>query len=175
MKTLKIVVVGPYQAGKSVFIQTARGISSSEHAAAQNNDPEVKQISSVATDFEKIMLDEDMMIYLFGIPAQQRFDFMWDLLEDKIHGFVVLLDNTKPETFQETRKILDLISSKTGAPYVVSGTSTDALQAWQPEDIRRSLRLSQQLKYLSCDVNEISSVKKIILELLYEILSKYEG
>jgi len=175
MKTLKIIVVGPYQAGKSTFIKTAKGIGAVDGANNAYNDSDVKQLSTVATDFEKILIDQDMMLYLFGMAGQQRFDFMWDLIEDNAHGFIILFDNTRPETFVETRKMIDLVCAKTHAPYIVTGTSNDADLAWQPDDLRKALNLSQQLKLLNCSVEDITSVKKVILELLYEILNKYEG
>ena len=175
MKTLKVVVVSPYLAGKTEFLHTARGIG---RAVAGNNQPvdnDVKQISTVATEVEKILLEDDMMIFLFGMPGQQRFDFMWDVLEDKVHGFIILFDNERPETFLETRKIIDLVYQKTSTPFVLAGISNDAEKAWQEEALRRSFSLASQFKYTTCQVDDLASVKKTILDLLYEILSKYEG
>lgn len=175
MKTLKIIVVGPYQAGKSTFIETANEIGEVEDTNNPLIDNDVRQLGTVATDFKRIKFDEDMTLYLFGIAGQQRFDFMWDLIEDKAHGFIILFDNTRPETFAETRKIIDLVCAKTQAPYVVVGTSDDPEVAWQPEALRQALHLSQQFKLLTCNTSDIGSVKKTLLELLYEILNKFEG
>lgn len=175
MKTLKIVVVGPYHAGKSIFLQTSRGIGNPTAGSNLPVDNDIKQISSVATDVEKILLDDDMMIFLFGMPGQQRFDFMWDVLEDKIHGFIILFDNERPETFIETQKIIDMVHQKTNTPFILCGTSADPEKAWGEEALRRSFSLASQFKYTVCQLDDLSSVKKTILDLLYEILNKYEG
>lgn len=175
MKTLKIVLVGPYLAGKSRFMATARGIGISQQGANVPQDNDAKQISSVATDVERILLDEEMMIYLFGMPGQQRFDFMWDVLEEKIHGFIILFDPQRPETFIETRKIIDMVSQKSNAPYILAATSAEPQQAWAEEAMRRSLSLASQFKFSVCDINDVASVKKTLLDLLYEILSKFES
>lgn len=175
MKTLKVVVVSPYLAGKTDFLVTARGIGRSAVGSNHPVDNDVKQISTVATEVEKILLEEDMMIFLFGMPGQQRFDFMWDVLEDKIHGFIILFDNERPETFVETRKIIDMVYQKTNTPFILCGTSTDPEKAWPEDSIRQSFSLASQFKYTTCKVDELDSVKKTILDLLYEILSKYEN
>ena len=41
-------------------------------------------------DFGRITIDRDLVLYLFGTPGQERFDFMWEILGEGMLGYVVL-------------------------------------------------------------------------------------
>jgi len=66
---------------------------------------QVKETTTVAMDFGRITIDQDLVLYLFGTPGQRRFDFMWEILSEGMLGFVVMVDSCKPETFREARMI----------------------------------------------------------------------
>ena len=106
MQTLKMVVTGPFAAGKTQFIQTISEIDVVETEARISRDSErVKEYTTVAMDFGRITVDEDLVLYLFGTPGQRRFDFMWEILSEGMLGFVVVVDSTRPETFREARAV----------------------------------------------------------------------
>jgi len=171
MQTVKIVVTGPFSAGKTEFIQqiseidvvaTERKISRSEER--------IKDQTTVAMDFGRITVDDDLVLYLFGTPGQRRFDFMWEILSEGMLGFVVLLDSVRPETFREARDILNTFRSYAQVPYVVAANKQDLEDAWPPEDLRIALRIPPQVKVLPCVARDRESVKRVLLELLYYIL-----
>lgn len=174
MKTLKIVIIGPYGAGKTTFVNTAKGIGVESSSISERSDPDLQQLASIATDQTEIHFDEDMRLYLFGIPGQQRFDFTWEIIENKTHGFIILFDPSKPETFYETRKMIDQVYGKTHEPYIVVANATEKDLEWEETAIRNALKLSSQIKYVSCDATDQDSVKNAVLQMLYEILSKIE-
>ena len=51
-----------------------------------------KSTTTVAMDFGRITLDEDLVLYLFGTPGQRRFWFMWDDLVRGAIGAIILVD-----------------------------------------------------------------------------------
>ena len=79
MQTVKMVVTGPFSAGKTEFIQSVSEIDvvSTERKISSPAERSVKESTTVAMDFGRITVDEDLVLYLFGTPGQKRFDFMW--------------------------------------------------------------------------------------------------
>ena len=103
MQTVKMVVTGPFSAGKTEFIQSVSEIDvvSTERKISSAAERSVKEATTVAMDFGRITVDEDLVLYLFGTPGQKRFDFMWEILSEGMLGFIVMVDSTRPETFRE--------------------------------------------------------------------------
>ena len=98
MQTVKMVVTGPFSAGKTEFIQSVSEIDvvSTERKISSNAERTVKEATTVAMDFGRITVDEDLVLYLFGTPGQKRFDFMWEILSEGMLGFIVMVDSTAP-------------------------------------------------------------------------------
>ncbi len=175
MQTIKMVVTGPFAAGKTQFIgsvseiavvKTERKISDETRA--------VKSSTTVAMDFGRITIDKDLVLYLFGTPGQRRFDFMWEILSEGMLGFVVLVDSVRPETFKEARTILDTFRRYSAAPFLVAANKQDLEDAWPPEDLKIVLGLDNGVKVVPCNSTDKESVKKVLLELLYYILEHTE-
>jgi uncharacterized protein len=175
MQTVKIVVTGPFSAGKTEFIQS---ISEIDVIATEKKisraEERVKDQTTVAMDFGRITIDEELVLYMFGTPGQRRFDFMWEILAEGMLGFVVLLDSVRPETFREARSILDTFRSYAPVPYVVAANKQDLEDAWEPSDLRIALRIPNEIKMVPCVATDQESVKQVLLELLYSILSLME-
>jgi len=175
MQTVKIVVTGPFSAGKTEFIQSISEIDVvATEKKISRKEERVKDKTTVAMDFGRITVDDDLVLYLFGTPGQRRFDFMWEILSEGMLGFVVLLDSVRAETFREARSILNTFSSYAPVPYVVAANKQDLEDAWAPEDLRIALRIPQEIKMVSCVATDPESVKQVLLELLYSILSLME-
>src|SRR5512137_1383721 len=118
MQTVKMVITGPFSAGKTEFIRTISEIDvvSTERKISSETE-RIKEDTTVAMDFGRITVDEDLVLYLFGTPGQRRFDFMWEILSEGMLGFVVMVDSTRPETFREARSILEVFRSYAATPY----------------------------------------------------------
>ena len=176
MQTVKIVVTGPFSAGKTQFVQTISEIDVVETERRISQPAErIKARTTVAMDFGRITVDENLVLYLFGTPGQRRFDFMWEVLSEGMLGFVVLLDSVRPETFREARDILSTFRSYAPVPYIVAANKQDLADAWAPEDLRIALRIPNGVKMVPCVAMERRSVKNVLLELLYSILDVMEG
>jgi small GTP-binding protein len=171
MQTVKMVITGPFNAGKTEFIISVSEIDVvSTERRITDETSDVKLETTVAMDFGRITVDEDLVLYLFGTPGQKRFDFMWEILSEGMLGFVVLVDSVRPETFREARRILEIFRSYASAPYVVAANKQDMEDAWAPEDLRIALRVHPHVKMLPCIAKDKESVKNVLLELLYTIL-----
>ncbi|GAB6071954.1 ATP/GTP-binding protein [Venenivibrio stagnispumantis] len=170
-KKIKIVVSGPFAAGKTQFINTISEIETvkTEARTSKSDEKNVKDYTTVAMDFGRIKIDDEHTLYLFGTPGQSRFDFMWDILGKGMVGLVVLVDSTDPATFHEARKIINYFESRYPAPFVVGCNKQDLKGAWSPEDIRTALDLDESVKVLPLIATDKENVKTVLLELLEEI------
>ncbi len=176
MQTVKMVVTGPFNSGKTEFIQSVSEINvvSTERKITSESE-KVKDTTTVAMDFGRITVDHDLVLYLFGTPGQKRFDFMWEILSEGMLGFIVMVDSTRPETFREARSILETFRAYAPTPYVVAANKQDLPDAWDIEDIRLALRLGPKVKLLPCVATKKDKVQSVLLELLYSILAEMEA
>lgn len=175
-QSVKMVVTGPYSSGKTQFI---RSISEIEVVATErkvtSEAEKIKDSTTVAMDFGRITIDNDLILYLFGTPGQRRFDFMWEILSEGMLGFVVMVDSSRPETFREAKSILEIFRAYAPTPYVVAANKQDHPDAWAVDDMRIALRLDPAIKLLPCVATKKDSVKSVLLELLYSILAEMEA
>ncbi|MDD5467381.1 MAG: ATP/GTP-binding protein [Anaerolineales bacterium] len=176
MQTVKMVVTGPFNAGKTEFIRSVSEIDviSTERKITSPAE-RVKETTTVAMDFGRITVDEDLVLYLFGTPGQRRFDFMWEILSEGMLGFIVMIDSMRPETFREARSILETFRAYAPTPYIVAANKQDKEDAWELDDMRIALRLDSSVKLLECVATDKDSVKTILLELLYCILDEMDA
>jgi small GTP-binding protein len=173
MQTVKMVVTGPFNAGKTEFIQTVSEIDvvSTERKITSEAE-KIKEATTVAMDFGRITVDDELVLYLFGTPGQKRFDFMWEILSEGMLGFIVMVDSTRPETFREARSILETFRAYAPTPYVVAANKQDMDDAWEVEDMRIALRLDPNVDLLPCVSVDKESVKDVLLQLLTNILKE---
>jgi small GTP-binding protein len=176
MQTVKMVVTGPFNAGKTQFIRSISEIDVVSTERRISTEAErVKDETTVAMDFGRITVDQDLILYLFGTPGQKRFDFMWEILSEGMLGFVVMIDSARPETFREARRILEIFRGYAPTPYVVAANKQDSVDAWTPVDLRIALRVPDDVKVLPCVAMDKESVKNVLLELLYAILEEMDA
>ena len=176
MQTVKMVVTGPFNAGKTAFIQSVSEIDVVSTERKISTEAErIKETTTVAMDFGRITVDDDLVLYLFGTPGQKRFDFMWEILSEGMLGFIVMVDSSRPETFREAKGILQTFRAYAPTPYVVAANKQDKEDAWAVEDLRIALKLDSKVKMLPCQAGDKEAVKKVLLELLYSILEEMKG
>lgn len=174
-QTVKVVITGPFNSGKTEFVRAISEIDVVSTERFISSEVErVKEQTTVAMDFGRITVDDDLVLYLFGTPGQRRFDFMWEILSQGMLGFVVLIDSTRPETFREAKSILETFRAYAPTPYVVAANKQDLADAWSVDDLRLALRLDPQIKMLPCVAMDRESVKGVLLELLFSILEEME-
>ena len=175
-QSVKMVVTGPFSSGKTQFIRSVSEIDVVATERKISSEAEkIKDSTTVAMDFGRITIDNDLVLYLFGTPGQRRFDFMWEILSEGMLGFVVMVDSSRPETFREAKSILETFRAYAPTPYVVAANKQDHPEAWTVDDLRIALRLDPNIKLLPCVATKKDSVKSVLLELLYSILAEMEA
>lgn len=104
----KIIFTGPVGAGKTTAIASISDVPPIKtDALASDMTRQRKPSTTVAMDFGVMNLSGGEKIHLYGTPGQERFDFMWDILTTGGIGLVLLLDNTRPNPFQDMKFFLD--------------------------------------------------------------------
>jgi len=167
IKKIKVVVAGPFAAGKTQFINTVSEIKTvkTERRIWHSGEKHVKDYTTVAMDFGKIRIDDEHELYLFGTPGQFRFDFMWEILGEGALGIIVLVDSTDPSTFHEARKIINFFQSRFPVPIVVGANKQDLPNAWSPEDVRIALDIDEEegIPVIPVSAIDKESVKNALL------------
>ncbi|MCS7262789.1 MAG: ATP/GTP-binding protein [Aquificaceae bacterium] len=170
VRKIKIVISGPFAAGKTQFINTISEIQTvrTERKVFNPEERGVKEYTTVAMDFGKIRIDEEHELYLFGTPGQSRFDFMWEILGEGALGIIVLVDSTDPTTFHEARKIVNFFQSRFPVPIVIGANKQDLPNAWSPQEVSIALDISEEegIPVLPVSAVNKESVKQVLLALL---------
>ncbi|MGW0903591.1 GTP-binding protein [Streptomyces sp. NPDC002853] len=172
----KIVVAGGFGVGKTTLVTAVSEITplqtealmtqASEDTDDLTSTPD-KTTTTVAMDFGRITLDDDLVLYLFGTPGQQRFWFMWDDLVRGAIGAVVLADTRRlPDCFPA----LDYFES-CGLPYIVAVNHFDGTEEFEPADVREALTIPQHIPVLIMDARQRISVIESLLSLVGHALA----
>jgi small GTP-binding protein len=173
IKKIKVVIAGPFAAGKTQFINTVSEIKTvkTERRTQQSGEKSVKDYTTVAMDFGKVRIDDEHELYIFGTPGQFRFDFMWEILGEGALGIIILVDSTDPTTFHEARKIINFFQSRFPVPIVVGANKQDLPNAWSPEDVRIALDIDEEegIPVIPVSAIDKESVKNALLT-LFEII-----
>lgn len=169
MQSVKIVITGPFNAGKTTFIKAVSEITvlSTERRVSEGESQGGAE-TTVAMDFGRITVSDDVVLYLFGTPGQERFSFMWDTLSEGMLGFVMLVDGKNESSFADVRAMIDYFSAISDVTFVVAVnrvTEEDDL-----DKIREQLALPDDVSLLPVDARDRESVKAVLLALLYAIL-----
>ncbi|TLM66057.1 MAG: GTP-binding protein [Actinobacteria bacterium] len=171
MQSVKVVVTGPFNAGKTTFIKAVSEITvlSTERQISDTSGEGAGE-TTVAMDFGRITIADDVVLYLFGTPGQERFSFMWETLSEGMLGFVLLVDATDDESYADARSMIQFFTKMSDVPFVVAGNKVAADDTATLADLRSRLELADEVPLLPVDARDKDSVKAVLLGLLYRIL-----
>jgi small GTP-binding protein len=174
-QAVKVVVTGPFSAGKTTLIRTISEITvlSTERGITDSTRSR-KAETTVAMDFGRITIDRDLVLYLFGTPGQDRFDFMWEILGEGMIGYLLLVDASREDSVQEAAGILDAFRTMARVPYVVALNRASAEDHALVDSVRQQLQIPSDVAILECDATDKESVKNVLLALLYAVLDEVE-
>lgn len=164
----KIVVAGGFGAGKTTLVGsvseipplTTEAVITKASAAIDNleSTPD-KATTTVAMDFGRVTLDDDLILYLFGTPGQQRFWFMWDDLVRGAIGAVILVDSRR---LADCFSALDFFEDR-GMPYIIGLNCFDGVLHHQIEDVREAMAISPEVPIVPCDARMRASTKQTLI------------
>jgi small GTP-binding protein len=174
---VKIVITGPFGAGKTTLIRTISEITVLSTEREISSESEVrpdKARTTVAMDFGRIGIDSELVLYLFGTPGQDRFEFMWEVLGEGMLGYVVLIDADRPESVQEAVTILAAFRKMAPVPFVVAMNRSSSVDPDAEAELREVLELDQSVPVVACDATDKASVKLVLLSLLHTVLESLD-
>ncbi|MGN9777872.1 GTP-binding protein [Micromonospora sp. H33] len=171
---LKILIAGGFGAGKTTLVsalsevrplQTEEVLTGAGIGTDDLSGVEAKSTTTVAMDFGRITINEDLQVYLFGTPGQDRFWFLWDELAFGALGAVVLAD---------TRRLADCFPSidyfeQRGIPFVVGVNCFDGARRFDLETVRQALDLDPDVPLLLCDARDRQSGKQVLIALVEHV------
>jgi signal recognition particle receptor subunit beta len=162
----KIIVTGPFNSGKTQFIQTISDIPVvSTERRVTTEDRGIKAETTVAMDYGRVKLD-DKILHLNGTPGQVRFDFMWEILAKEMNGFVILVDSVDRGSFPEVLELAGIFQKFHRVPYLVAANKQDLEGAASLAEIRRGTGVGADITVMPCVSLEKSSVRQVLLQII---------
>ncbi len=146
MPYYKVVITGPFSAGKTSFIRTVNEIRGVSTEVATDIGRHVKEQTTVAMDYGRVTLPSGVTLHLVGTPGQSRFSFLWEMLTIESSGIVLLIDSHEPQSIVDAGRMIDFFNLRApGVPLVVVANKQDLDGALPPEELGRKLNLARTL------------------------------
>ncbi|MFG2212971.1 ATP/GTP-binding protein [Streptomyces sp. NPDC048638] len=166
--TLKILVAGGFGVGKTTLVgavseikplRTEERLTEAGRPVDDLDGVESKTTTTVAMDFGRITLNDELVLYLFGTPGQDRFWFLWDELARGALGAVVLTD---------TRRLEDCFAAidyfeRRGLPFAVAVNCFEGAEHYPAATVREALDLDPTVPVMLCDARRSGSARDVLI------------
>lgn len=172
MQSAKIVITGPFNAGKTTLIRSVSEITVLSTERTVSGGGTEGGETTVAMDFGRITISDDVVLYLFGTPGQERFSFMWETLSEGMLGFVVIVDATSNSSLADAASMIEFFSDMSDVPFVVAANKVDEGDQGRLAYVREQLPIPDDVTLLPVDARDKESVKKVLLSLMRHIVQR---
>jgi signal recognition particle receptor subunit beta len=177
--SVKLLIVGHFAVGKTTLVGTLseiRPLRTEEHmtqAGASVDDlagVPAKTTTTVAMDFGRLTLSDDLVLYLFGAPGQERFTPLWHDLARGALGALVLADTRRIEDSFDVMTLLE----ERGLRYAVAINQFDDAPVFAEEELREALDLLPTTPLVTCDARDRASATRALIALVEYLIDSHD-
>ncbi|PWU44477.1 ATP-binding protein [Micromonospora globispora] len=177
---VKILIAGGFGVGKTTMVgavsetrplRTEEVLTETGVGVDDLSGVEQKTTTTVAMDFGRITISDELVLYLFGTPGQDRFWYVWDELALGAIGAVVLAD---------TRRLAGCFPSidyfeERGTPFVVAVNCFEGARQYRLDEVQVALNLDPDVPVVLCDARQRESSKEVLITLLEHAMKTREA